>query len=101
MAQKRLKGKSHEKSGGALRKSVGDSKKKTVYGKRRKTIEAKARASYASAVESRMASRVPSDQRGRLTVVKPTAGQTSQREKKKHMKKPLTRGRRRKDAKKA
>ncbi|RNF26867.1 uncharacterized protein Tco025E_00949 [Trypanosoma conorhini] len=101
MAQKGLKGKSRGKSDGALRKYVGDSKKKTVHSKRRNTVEAKARANYVSAVESHMASRVPSDQRGRLTVVKPTAGQTKLSGKKKNMKKPLTRGRKRKSAKKA
>ncbi|ESL08645.1 hypothetical protein TRSC58_03649 [Trypanosoma rangeli SC58] len=100
MAQKCLKRKSRVKSDGALRKYVGDSKKKTVHSKRRNTVEAKARANYVSAVESHMASRVPSDQRGRLTVVKPTAGQMQQK-KMKNMTKPLTRGRKRKAAKKA
>ncbi|KAG8348377.1 hypothetical protein TRVL_00794 [Trypanosoma vivax] len=98
MAQKSLKGKSRGKSVGALRKYVGESKKKTVFTKSRKTLQTKARANYISVVESHMASRVPSDQRGRLTVVKPDAGK--QPKKKKHMKKPLTKGRKRKSAKK-
>ncbi|SCU71163.1 uncharacterized protein TEOVI_000274300 [Trypanosoma equiperdum] len=97
MSQKGLKGKTRGKSEGALRKYVGEAKKKTVFNKGRKTLQTKARANYISAVESHMASRVPSDQRDRLRVVKATGGLQP---KKKHMKKPLTRGRKRKGDKK-
>ncbi|ORC89748.1 uncharacterized protein TM35_000112820 [Trypanosoma theileri] len=100
MAQKALKGKSRAKSVGALRKYVGESKKKTVHTKSKKTVEAKARANYIASVESHMAARVPSDQRGRMTIIKAT-GPDAVVKKKKNMKKPLTRGRKRKGAKKA
>ncbi|KAH9586100.1 hypothetical protein LSM04_000890 [Trypanosoma melophagium] len=100
MAQKALRGKSRAKSVGALRKYVGESKKKTVHTKSRKTVEAKAQANYISSVEAQMASRVPSDQRGRMTIIKPTTPDALGK-KKKNMKKPLTRGRKRKSAKKS
>ncbi|KAK7201013.1 hypothetical protein NESM_000160800 [Novymonas esmeraldas] len=92
MAQKSLRSKSKEKSAGALRKYVGEAKKKFTYTKAKKTPETKARANYIKSVEAAMASRVPSDQRSKLSIVK--AG--GPREKKKNMKKPLTRGRKRK-----
>lgn len=92
MAQKSLRSKSKQKSAGALRKYVGESKKKSTFTKSRNTPEAKARANYISSVEAAMASRVPSDQRSKLSIVR-SGGPM---EKKKHMKKPLTRGRKRK-----
>ncbi|KAG5500385.1 hypothetical protein JKF63_03477 [Porcisia hertigi] len=92
MAQKSLRSKAHKKSAGALRKYVGEAKKKSTYTKAKKTPETKARANYISAVETVMASRVPSDQRSKLSIVKPSGPMG----KKKHMKKPLTRGRKRK-----
>ncbi|CAJ1009928.1 hypothetical protein Q4I28_005242 [Leishmania naiffi] len=95
MAQKSLRSKSKHKSAGALRKYVGEAKKKSTYTKAKKTPEAKARANYISAVESAMASRVPSDQRSKLSIVK-SSGPTLT---KKHIKKPLTRGRKRKGGK--
>lgn len=97
MAQKSLHSKSKQKSAGALRKYVGEAKKKFTYTKKRSSVEAKAKANYINSVEAAMASRVPSDQRSRLAVVKP-GGPI---EKKKHQKKPLTRGRTRKSARKA
>ncbi|CBZ28422.1 conserved hypothetical protein [Leishmania mexicana MHOM/GT/2001/U1103] len=93
MAQKSLRSKPRHKSAGALRKYVGEAKRKSTFTKAKKTPEAKARANYISAVETAMASRVPSDQRSKLSIVK-SSGPAA---KKKHMKKPLTRGRKRKD----
>ncbi|KAL7699347.1 hypothetical protein N2W54_007862 [Lotmaria passim] len=95
MAQKSLRSRSKPKSAGALRKYVGEAKKKSTYTKTKNSAEHKARAHYISSVEAAMASRVPSDQRSKLSVVKP-GGPV---EKKKHMKKPLTRGRKRKAGK--
>lgn len=94
MAQKSLRSKSKGKSAGALRKYVGFAQKKhtTTTNKHRHSVEARARAHYINAVETAMASRVPSDQRSKLSVVRPTGPI----EKQKHKKKPLTRGRRRK-----
>lgn len=95
MAQKTLRSKSKSKSAGALRKYVGEAKKKFTYTKTKNTAENKARAHYISSVEAAMASRVPSDQRSKLHVVKSSGPM----EKKKNMKKPLTRGRKRKAGK--
>lgn len=95
MAQKTLRSKSKGKSAGAKRKYVGESKKKSTFTKTKNTPENKARAHYIATVEAAMASRVPSDQRSKLHVVK----STGPKEKKKNMKKPLTRGRKRKGGK--
>lgn len=95
MAQKSLRSKSKAKSAGALRKYVGEAKKKKTFTKTKNTAENKARAHYISSVENAMASRVPSDQRSKLSIVK----SSGPAEKKKHMKKPLTRGRKRKTGK--
>ncbi|KAG5474294.1 hypothetical protein LSCM1_03074 [Leishmania martiniquensis] len=92
MAQKSLRSKSKQKSAGALRKYVGEAKRKSTFTKAKKTAESRARANYISAVEAAMASRVPSDQRSKLSIVKSSGPM----ENKKHMKKPLTRGRKRK-----
>ncbi|KAG5498212.1 hypothetical protein JIQ42_03016 [Leishmania sp. Namibia] len=92
MAQKSLRSRSKPKSAGALRKYVGEAKKKSTFTKAKKTPETKARANYISAVEAAMASRVPSDQRSKLSIVKSSGPMV----KKKHIKKPLTRGRKRK-----
>jgi hypothetical protein len=95
MAQKSLRSKSKQKSAGALRKHVGEAKKKSTYTKTKDSAECKARAHYISSVEATMASRVPSDQRSKLFIVKPGGPM----EKRKRMKKPLTRGRKRKAGK--
>lgn len=92
MPQKTLHSKPKQKSSGALRKHVGEAKKKFTYTKRRNSLESKARANYISGVEAAMASRVPSDQRSKLSIVKPTGPVV----KAKNKKKPLTRGRTRK-----
>lgn len=94
MAQKTLRSKTKGKSAGALRKYVGEAKRKSTFTKRRNTPEAKAQANYIQSVEAAMTSRAPSDLRSKLTVVKTSAPMLS---KKKHMKKPLTRGRKRKN----
>ncbi|CCW62409.1 unnamed protein product [Phytomonas sp. EM1] len=92
MAQQYLRTKSKAtKSAGAARKHVGEAKKKSTYTKAKNSVERKARANYINTVEAAMASRVPSDQSFKLRIVKPATQQT-----KKHMKKPLTRGRKRK-----
>ncbi|EPY38517.1 hypothetical protein AGDE_03925 [Angomonas deanei] len=92
MAQKSLRSKSKNKSVGALRKHVGDAKRKSVHSKSKKDSKAQAQANYIKSVETAMASRVPSDQRSKLKVVKASGPA----EKKKNMRKPLTRGRVRK-----
>lgn len=92
MAQKSLHSKSKQKSSGALRKHIGAAKKKSTHTKRLNSAEAKARANYISGVEAAMASRVPSDQRSKLSIVKPAGPMV----KAKGKKKPLTRGRTRK-----
>ncbi|CCW68745.1 unnamed protein product [Phytomonas sp. Hart1] len=92
MAQKRLSAKSKAtKSAGAMRKHVGDAKKKSTFTKAKNSIERKARSNYIHSIEAAMASRVPSDQSSKLKIVKPAPVQ-----RKKNMKKPLTRGRKRK-----
>lgn len=97
MAQKALHAKSKPKSSGALRKYVGEAKKKSTFTKKHFSAKAAGKANYISSVETAMASRVPSDQRSKLSVVKPGGMKI---EKPKNKKKPLTRGRTRKSDRK-
>lgn len=96
MAQKALRSKAKPKSSGAQRKHVGAAKKKHTYTKSKATPVKRAQAKYTASVEAAMASRVPSDQRSKLSIIKPSGPISKQ----KHMKKPLTRGRTRKGSKK-
>eukprot|EP00758_Cryptobia_borreli_P012045 Tbor_TRINITY_DN5714_c3_g3::TRINITY_DN5714_c3_g3_i1::g.19587::m.19587 len=87
------------KSSGSVRKKVGTTKKHLAYSGRasgKNSLRDKANSTYISSVEASMASRLPSDQRSKLTVVKPGANPSAIQSNKKHQKKPLTRGRKRK-----
>jgi len=95
MPQKKLAvhGKKKMASAGSQRKQIGITKKhKHTTMKGRQKIRDKANSHYVEFVEKSMASKLPSDQRDKLTVVRSQGAPV----KKKNMKKPLTRGRRRK-----
>lgn len=88
------------KSAGAARKNLGLTQKHKSYGKNKmnNAVRSQAGASYINQVESSMAARLPSDQRDKLKMIKATGNGSVHQAitKKKHMKKPLTRGRKRK-----
>ena len=79
-------------SAGSLRKKLGFAKKHKGHGGKLHNVRDKATSNYISQIETQMASRLPSDQRDKLTTVKPGGPPVE----KKSKKKPLTRGRRRK-----
>lgn len=87
-------------SAGAARKQVGTTIKHKNYGKNKmnNAVRTQANASYINQVESSMAARLPSDQRDKLRMIKATGNGAVKTNisNKKHMKKPLTRGRKRK-----
>ena len=90
------------RSAGAIRKAVGVTIKHKNYTNKhlnKNAFRDQAASSYINSVETSMASRLPSDQRSKLTMVKGQGGPSSTvlaTTNKKHMKKPLTRGRKRK-----
>lgn len=92
----------HEKSKGAKRKQVGKqagkSKGTTLPANK---LRDEASRFYTRSVEADLASRLPSDQRDKLTVLRNAPGMKPvlQGMKKKHMTKPLVRGRKRKATK--
>ena len=94
--------KNARRSAGAIRKSVGATAKHKNYTSKhsgKNIFRDQATSSYITSVETSMASRLPSDQRSKLTMVKSQGGPSSTvaaSSSKKHMKKPLTRGRKRK-----
>ena len=90
---------SHKKSKGAMRKDVGRQVGKTKGSSMPPNrLRDAAGKIFARAVEADLASRLPSDQRDKLTVLRnaPSMKPLIAGMKKKHMKKPLTRGRKRK-----
>jgi hypothetical protein len=93
MAQKGMKAAKKTKSSGAKRKVIGFTKKhKHTSNQGRNAIRDQATSQYINFVERTMASRLPSDQRDKLSIVKPEGP----KEDKKGKRKPLTRGRKRK-----
>lgn len=89
------------KSVGARRKHVGHTAKNMRSGiKNKDPLRNRASAGFASQVEADMSTRLPSDQRDKLTVLRTALKKGTEgviaKKKLKHMKKPLTRGRKRK-----
>uniref|UniRef100_A0A7S1Q6S7 Uncharacterized protein n=1 Tax=Neobodo designis TaxID=312471 RepID=A0A7S1Q6S7_NEODS len=85
-----------QKSKGSARKTVGQTKK-NMRSESKDYLRDKAGKSFINAIENDMASRVPSDQRAKLTLLKAKGPIIKNRSSGK--KKPLTRGRKRKDNK--
>ena len=88
------------KSAGAIRRQLG----KTAKNMRSQTmkpnaVRAEASRSFNRAVETAMANKLPSVQRQKLTIVRSTGIATRIPNRKKGMKKPLVRGRKRKEKK--
>ena len=83
-----------QKSKGSTRKTVGQTKK-NLRAEPQDYLRDKAGRSFINAIENDMACRVPSDQRSKLTVLKGSKATIKNRSSGK--KKPLTRGRTRKE----
>ncbi len=101
MAQGKFKpsgGLKRKKSKGADKKKVGQAGKSKGTTMPANSIRDAAGRLFVRAVESDLAARLPSDQKDKLTVLKnaPSVKHLIAGMKKKHMKKPLTRGRKRK-----